>query len=129
MHRHLLLHLMLHLELLHRMLVHPHGRRGRSGARHWSYTRSHLGLLKFAPLFCLKRLLAPVVIGDAIHSHNNSRKISSFGNCILNKIDFHFVNSAAVQVQRAPSLHPLVAYITLEMPRPLVFDQNALDNC
>jgi hypothetical protein len=74
----------------------------------------------------LKGLFTPIVIGDAIHSHDDSGKIGPFRNCILNKIDFHFVNSATVQTQRAPSLHPLVACVALEMPRPLVFDQNAL---
>ncbi len=126
----MLLHLMLHLELLHLMVLQPrhchHGWRGGSRTGHWSYTRSHFCLLQLAPLLCLLRLLAPVIIGNSVHSHNGAWKISPFGNRVLNKSNFYFVNSAAVQAQRVPRLHALVARVALEMPRPLMLDENTL---
>jgi hypothetical protein len=74
----------------------------------------------------LLSLLTPIIIGYAVHAYNDTWKISPFGNRILDKVDFHFVHSAAVQTQRAPRLHPLVARVAFEVSRPLMLDENAL---
>jgi hypothetical protein len=126
-HRHLLL---LHVELLHLMLMQPghchHGRRGGGRARHWTHTGSHLCLLELAPFLCLNRLFTPVVIRHAVHAHNDTWEISSFGYRILDKRYFHFVHGAAMQPQRTPCLHALMARVALEMARTLMLDENAL---
>ena len=36
------------------------------------------------------------------------------------------MHSAAMQAQRVPRLHTLVASVALEMPRPLMLDENTL---
>jgi hypothetical protein len=74
----------------------------------------------------LLSLFTPIIIRHTVHAYNDSWKISPFGNRILDEVDFHFVHSAAVQTQRAPRLHPLMARVAFEVSGPLMLDENAL---